>query len=272
MVTSESEAVLERALNCLETRVAQPLTGPETLEWSERCVEVPWVSAHIRNAKNILDVGWTMAPPEWLGVLLACRRSGSQLRGIDIIDPYRVRTRFPTSMLAEIDAVPVDIEDILVYEPDGSDFDLLTCISTLEHIGFDEATPEDIVDTVFQRPLTAEDAQPHRSPETDTEFLNAAVRLLQPGGRLLLTVPAGANRPVLKQDSLGRYTYFFEYGQSTWQHILEDARFAVTDSAYFTWSAENGWHEKPSIQDLAHQASDLQPFALGCACVELTLL
>lgn len=268
--SEESRVVLDRALECLVSGVSKPLLGPVTEHWSERCVEIPWVSAHIGSANSILDIGWSMSPPEWLGVLLASRRAGANLTGIDIVDPKRVESRFLPDMLNEIMAVPVIVGDILTYEPLDEIFDLLTCVSTLEHIGFDQATPPDVTDTVFVRASTAEDAQAVRSPTTDQDFLDAAYRLLSPGGRLLLTVPVGANRPILHQDSLGLFTYQFEFGQEPWEQILSDPRFAVADSAYFGWSEGAGWQPVDTISELTHQTSELKPFAVGCACVELT--
>ena len=268
--SSESRVVLERSLECLVSGVPSPLIGRTTVEWSERCVEIPWVSAHIGSADSILDIGWSMSPPEWLGVLLASQKAGSRLTGIDIVDPKRVESRFLPDMLDDITAVPVIVGDVLTYEPLDEVFDLITCVSTLEHIGFDQATPPDVTDTVFVRSSTAEDAQAVRSPKTDQEFLDAAYRLLAPGGRLLLTVPAGANRPILHQDSLGLFTYQFEFGQEPWELILADSRFAVSDSAYFGWSEGSGWQAADSISDLTHQTSELKPFAVGCACAELT--
>jgi SAM-dependent methyltransferase len=244
--------------------------GSATSEFSERCVEIPWVSAHIGSAAKILDIGWSMSPPEWLGVLLAARRPGVDLTGIDIVDPGRVRSRFLPEMLEDVMAVPVIVGDILTYEPLDEIFDLITCVSTLEHIGFDQATPTDMTETVFVRAETPEGVEAVRAPTTDQDFLDKACQLLESGGRLLLTVPVGANRPILHQDSLGLFTYQFEYGQEPWEQILADPRFSVTDSAFFGWSAEDGWQEVDRIMDLTHHTSELRPFAVGCACVELT--
>ena len=268
--SDESRAVLARALECLESGVSAPLVGSATREWSERCVEIPWVSAHIGSASKILDVGWSMSPPEWLGVLLAARRPGVGLTGIDIVDPGRVSSRFLPEMLEDVMSVPVIVGDILTYEPLDEIFDLITCVSTLEHIGFDQATPTDVTETVFVRAETPEGIEAVRAPTTDQDFLDKAYELLESGGRLLLTVPVGANRPILHQDSLGLFTYQFEYGQEPWEQILSDTRFSVTDTAYFGWSADEGWQAVDSISALTHHTSELKPFAVGCACVELT--
>ena len=268
--SEESRAVLERALTCLQSGISEPLTGEITLDWSERCVEIPWVSAHINSATEVLDIGWSMSPPEWLGVLLKARRGGTSITGIDIVDPNRVRTRFLPEMADEVLDVPVIVEDFLVFDSPTADYDLITCVSTLEHIGFDAATPSHVTESVFSRSASAEEAHANRAADTDALFLSAAHRLLSSGGRILLTVPVGANRPILHQDSLGLFTYQFEYGQEPWEQILSDTRFEVTDEAYFRWSEETGWEQTNSIVELTDQTSELKPYAVGCACVELT--
>ena len=269
-VSEESRAVLERALTCLHSGIPEPLSGEMTVDWSERCVEIPWVSAHLNSATEVLDIGWSMSPPEWLGVLLEARRGGTSITGIDIVDPNRVRTRFLPEMVDEILDVPVIVEDILTFESPTADYDLITCVSTLEHIGFDVATPSHVTESVFTRATSAEEAHASRAADTDALFLSTAHRLLSPGGRILLTVPVGANRPILHQDSLGLFTYQFEYGQEPWEEILTDDRFGVTDEAYFRWSERSGWEQANSITELVGQTSELKPYAVGCACVELT--
>ena len=268
--SDESRAVLERALTCLRSGIPEPLTGAITRDWSERCVEIPWVSAHLSSATEVLDIGWSMSPPEWLGVLLEARREGTSITGIDIVDPDRVRTRFLPEMVDEVLEVPVIVEDILAFDTPTADYDLITCVSTLEHIGFDVATPSHVTESVFTRAASAEEAHANRAADTDELFLSSAHRLLSPGGRILLTVPVGANRPILHQDSLGLFTYQFEYGQEPWQQILSDERFAVTDEAYFRWSVGGGWEKVDAIVELVGQTSELKPYAVGCACVELT--
>ena len=270
MSSNETYSVLQRALECLASGTPQPLIGNITEAWSERCVEIPWVSAHLTDAQEILDVGWSMSPPEWLGVLLQARREGSAITGIDIVDPNRVRARFLPEMLDEVLDVPVIVQDILTFDSPTANYDLITCVSTLEHIGFDVATPNHVTESVFSRSANVDGVHADRAEDTDERFLSIAHHLLSPGGRILLTVPVGANRPILHQDSLGLFTYQFEYGQVSWEKILSDDRFTVTDEAYFRWFEDYGWRQEESILELVGQTSELKPYAVGCACVELT--
>ena len=245
--------------------------GPETAEWSERCVEVPWVAAHLGGIQRLLDVGWAMSPPEWLGVLLAVEDRGTALTGIDIVDPQRVRGRYPAELLERVLAVPVRVGSVLDAEPVDGLFDAISCVSTLEHIGFDVATAPDVTDTAFVRAKTPEEAIAERDPATDRQFLDAAARLLEPGGSLLLSVPAGHGVPILHQDSLGLFTHQFEYDEASWGAITSDGRFTVRDEAFFRHDDEAGWQPVAEFAELTDQTSALRPFATGCAMVRMTL-
>ena len=268
-LSSENEATLSQALLCLNTGKAIPIVGPQTRAWSERCVEVPWAASFLSQPLRLLDVGWTMSPPEWIGVLLAARSGGTDLVGIDIIDPQRVKGRYPTELVDQIFDVPVRVENVLEAELDGKPFDVITCISTLEHIGFDFASPLEDETSAFSRATSATEAISHRDPATDRQFLDAAHRLLAPSGSLLVSVPAGKGGPILHQDSLGFFTHQFEYDPQSWKALISDPRFKVESTLYYRLDQETGWHEVDSCEDLAGQTSVLKPFATGCAMVHL---
>ena len=268
---SEAQAVLAQALVCLADGRPEPITGASTASWSERCVEVPWVAGHLTNAKRLLDVGFSMAPPEWMGVLLAVQDRQTDLTGIDIVDPQRVRTRYPAEYVDQVLATPVRVESILDAEPTDGTFDTITCVSTLEHIGFDVATPPDTTDTAYVRAQRAEDAVATRDPQTDQAFLDAAARLLSAGGSLLLSGPAGKGEAILHQDSLGLFTYQFEYGPQDWAAVTSDERFELTGQSFFRHDQTHGWQEVSSFEQLTDQSSAMRSFATACALARLTL-
>lgn len=269
MSTTESAAALRRSLVCLASGEPKPLTGRATAQWSERCVEVPWVAAHLNNPGRVLDVGWAMSPPEWIGVLLSVIDRGSDVVGIDIIDPERVRSRYPEDIVDRVLQVPVRVQNILEAEPDDGVFDTITCVSTLEHIGFDVASPPEMTDTAFLRSKTPDEAIRDRDPETDRRFMDAAARLLRPGGSLLVSVPGGQGVPILHQDSLGLFTHQFEYDEASWRNVIGDSRFDLRSEAYFRHDASLGWQPVAEFADLTDQTSTLKPFATGCAMAHL---
>jgi len=265
----EAGQILSGALECLANGKASPRLGKDTVLWSERCVEVPWVASFLTEAGRVLDVGWAMSPPEWLGVLLAVIDRGSEVVGIDIIDPQRVVSRYPEAIRERVLGVPVRVESILDAEPVDGLFDTITCVSTLEHIGFDVASEPGITDTAFVRAKDPADAIRERDPHTDRMFMDAAARLLRPGGSLLVSVPAGHGVPILHQDSLGLFTHQFEYDEISWKHVIDDPRFFLEGEAYFRHDDEAGWHPVATFDDLTDQTSALRPFATGCAMAHL---
>ncbi len=268
---TEAQAVLHQALECLIKGSPSPIMGPQTAPWSERCVEVPWVASQLTDAKRLLDVGFSMAPPEWMGVLLAAQKRGTALTGIDIVDPQRVRTRYPADLVDRVLATPVRVESILDAQPTDGTFDTITCVSTLEHIGFDIATPPENTSTAFARAERAEDASATRDPQTDQAFLDAVARLLSPEGSLLLSVPAGRGGAILHQDSLGLFTYQYEYGPADWQAVTSDPRFELTLEAFFRHDESGGWQEVDSFDQMTGQSSAMRPFATACAMARMTL-
>lgn len=264
---AEHKAVFEQALICLRDGIREPLLGQTTIGWSERCVEVPWVSGYLASSRTLLDIGWSMSPPEWLRVLLEAQEMGTYLTGIDIIDPHRVSSRYPPEIRDQILSVPVRVEDFLTAKPSGGLFDTITCLSTLEHIGFDVASSPEDTDSAFVRAKSPEQASPERSSSVDHEFMAASAEFLQPGGRLLITVPAGQGTPILHQDSLGLFTYQYEYDETSWRVLTRDPRFTVLDEAFYRYSFTDGWSQVSSFAELVDQTSALMPFATGCALV-----
>jgi hypothetical protein len=274
MALSDTDAtpeqqVLDRAFESLLYGVPHVITGVGSLGMSERCIEVPWAAALLKDTRSILDIGFSMSPPEWMGVLLRVQESNTDLVGIDIIDPTRVKSRYRADQVEAVMKVQVRVEDFLSARPDGSLFETVACISTLEHIGFDKATDPSNTKSVFARAESISELNEFRDPSTDSAFLDASYRFLEPAGRLIVSVPAGSGGPILHQDSLGFYTHQFEYGPIQWSELISDPRYKVEQEKFFRYSTENGWAEVSEFADLAEQTSSLMPYATGCAMVVL---
>jgi SAM-dependent methyltransferase len=156
----------------------EPTAPPATdLGINERSVEVPWACQHVGGARCLLDVGCSTSdyladlartgpspeanPPGQAAVLPPPAEGRSRrVYGLDPGAPQPIRN------------VGI-VKGTIVVPPFPADsFDLILCISTVEHIGL---------------PVYGQ----HEFPHGDILAMRHVRRLLAPGGRLLLTVPFG---------------------------------------------------------------------------------
>jgi SAM-dependent methyltransferase len=130
------------------------LHAPATVD--ERAIEIPWVLARYAGERRVLDVGTVFAEPAYIAGLH------------ELAIPELV-----TVDVAEGATVVADVRD-LPFE--DARFELVLCLSTLEHVGRDNA-------------VYAVDAP--RDDAGDLAGLRELRRVLAPHGRLLVTVPTG---------------------------------------------------------------------------------
>src|SRR3981081_133204 len=131
-----------------------------TAGMTERVVEIPWVISRINGAQRVLDVGTTWALPVYLDGI---RRLGlPSLRGVDLV----------ALQGAGFEMVQADV--MALPYADAS-FDLILCISTLEHIGLDVSGY----------------GGKAQNEAGDVLAIREMARILAPTGRLLITVPFG---------------------------------------------------------------------------------
>ena len=174
----------------------------------ERAIEIPWALARARGAKRILDAGSAFAEPAYLAALVAL--GADELFAVDLA-PEKV---------PGIRAVVADLRD-LPFE-DGS-FDLALCISTIEHVGFDN--------TVYG--IDAE-----RDEEGIAAALGELRRVLAPDGRLVVTVPTGAHE---------EHGWFVQLEPDDWRAQFAAAGFDTTEEETYVLGPE-GW---ASAEDVA---------------------
>ena len=84
-------------------------------------------------------------------------------------------------------------------------------------------------------------------------------------------MPTCTGLRILHQDSLGLYTYQFEYDEDSWNALISDPRFPIEEQAFYRHDPELGWHPVAEFAQLTDQTSALKPFATGCALVSLRL-
>jgi SAM-dependent methyltransferase len=197
----------------------------------ERLIEIPWVLARYRGEPRVLDVGYANAAPAYLEALVAA--APGEVVGVD---PVEERVDGVRSVVGDLRALPF---------PDAS-FDVICCISTLEHVGRDN------------RVYGA-------GAERDDSGISAALaelhRVLAAEGRVLLSVPTGA-----EED----HGWFVQLPVAMWRRLFADAGFEVAEDETYELDA-GGWRAS------ADEAAGLRygergPAASAVYCVELRAL
>ena len=270
MITNECSIILENSLKVLNN---------ESLNFNqmelkdlllERAMETPWVASKIRRMtnSNVLDVGFTFSSLDYMGMLLASIKKGTLLTGIDIISPSRVKNRYPLEWYDDIINVPFIKGDIRTVALPINSYDAILCISTIEHIGFDEERSEDGLGS-FNRHSNPDYVQMKRDPELNNIVLNRFSEALNDNGKLLISVPMGKGGPVLLQDSLGLYCAQWEYEEASWNEIITHKSFELIEDFYFKLDENSGWQEVTSPKELVSQSSYLKESAAGCGLAML---
>lgn len=232
---------------------------------SERCVETPWAAHWIAGRRKVFDIGFSLSDLGWLRALLD---SGAEVSAADIVRPERVASRYPDDLRERALAVPVALGDIRTLDLPEGGFDAVTCISTIEHIGFD--APGDGADSAFARWSSIEETPTQRPAGVSADVMAAIVRTLRPGGLALVTTPMGKGGAVPIRDSLGFYTRQWESDADGWTGITNTPGLRLLEQRFFTWlGAERGWTEAKGPGDLAHQTAWLTPHATGVALAAL---
>jgi len=163
--TRDREALIARAS-------AHAAAGSAWLEFhhgrgiDERVVEYPWMFARLGNGATLLDVGSTLNHEPVIALVM------SRYRRLVHLNPYRDDDH--RSAAAGVRYVRADARRPALRGP----FTMVTCLSTLEHVGCDN--------TRYGGAPAEADGGLARAAA-----MRAIRSLLAPGGRLLLTVPFG---------------------------------------------------------------------------------
>lgn len=141
---------------------------------SERAVEIPWAARAVAQSIGLwLDVGYAHAEPRYWKAIARAGRFGVRrfLRygiGLDLVPPRG-------------DSLPMHVHaDVVTLDPgEYPAFAMITCISTLEHVGCDN------------RAYGIPDAPIGEPERVQCQALVNMLGLLSRGGTLLVSVPFG---------------------------------------------------------------------------------
>jgi SAM-dependent methyltransferase len=181
----------------------------------------------------VLDVGSAYAEADYLHALAALNIP--RLVGVDAAAPAQ---QTPPSF----EIVQADIRQ-LPFAP--ATFELIFCISTLEHIGCDNS--------VYG--LAAE-----HDPGGMARALRELRRVLAPQGRMLVTVPCGEHED---------HGWFLQQPVSAWLALFERAGLGVNEREVYELRAD-GWRRARRFSERGVRYGSRGPAASAVLCSELS--
>ena len=232
LVTSEEFG----RVRALDDAVEQALRGGEPArfleapaELDERAIEIPWALSRLGGAERVLDLGTANAEPAYVAALLAAAPR-------DFVAADLVPADVPglTSVVADVRDLPF---------PDRS-FDLVLCVSTLEHVGRDNR--------VYG-------VEGDRGGGVDAA-LDELRRVLDRHGRLVVTVPCGEPE---ERD------WFVQDEPAGWNRRFLAAGFAVREQETYERGPE-GWRVVDPFDPTGVRYDERGASASAVLCTELT--
>jgi SAM-dependent methyltransferase len=196
----------------------------------ERRIEIPWVLSRYRGERRVLDVGYAFAPPAYLAALTAL--GADELVGVDLADE---RDDIPG-----LRPVKADLRELPFAD---ASFDLAHCISTIEHVGWDN--------TVYGSASERDDSGMERG-------LRELRRVLAPGGRLLVTVPTGLAE---------HHGWFVQQPASAWLALFARAGLHAREHEIYELGP-GGWGSVTGEPPVRY--GERGPAASAVLCAELT--
>ncbi len=210
---------------------------------SERCVEIPWVASGIARSLGLwLDIGYAHAEPRyWESIpMRTLRRYLRYGFGLDIAEPTFEQHPLQIEVTSDL------IKEDLYLLPE---FSLITCISTLEHIGCDNR---------IYHAQAGREKDPFRIQK---EVLTKLLFKLAPRGHLMLSLPFGKF-----QD----HGWFLQYDAELLESLKAVAPRTgkkITFEKYYKLAPE-GWVQCPreEMKDVAYRSEEYR--AAGVVLLE----
>lgn len=203
------------------------LQGPPACD--ERVVEIPWVLSRLRGGA-VLEVGYAFAEPAYLSALVAARPE--RLVGVDLAE----------ADVPGMETVRADVRELPFPE---ATFDQVLLVSTLEHVGADNA-------------LYGVDGE--AAPGGGLEALRELRRVLRPRGSLLATTPVGEP---------GDHGWFRQEDVRGWVRLFVRAGFFVEEQEVYELG-EDGWRANAAFRAEGVRYGERGPAASAVLCVDLS--
>jgi SAM-dependent methyltransferase len=203
------------------------LEGPPGTD--ERVIEIPWVLSRLRSGR-VLEVGYAFAEPSYLAALVEA--APGELVGVDLAD----------AVVPGMETVQGDVCTLPL--PSGS-FDQVLLVSTLEHVGADNALYG---------------LEGGRDAGARACALRELRRVLKPGGSLLVTVPLG------EQEDYG---WLFQETVRGWARLFTRAGLFIEEQEAYELG-EGGWRAAPAFEPAGVRYGERGPAASAVLCAELS--
>jgi SAM-dependent methyltransferase len=185
------------------------LVTPSNLD--ERPIEMAWTLGRYRGERRVLDVGYAFAEPVWLSALTGA--GPRTLTGLDLVE-------------REVPGMSAVIGDVRRMPFADRSFDVIFCISTLEHVGADN---------------TRYGSNKEGDPNGPRDALRELRRVVTRGGRILLTVPCGEH----EGDE-----WYAAHSAAEWRSLFRESDLYVYDEEEYA-RASDGWrsgsHGAPGV-------------------------
>jgi SAM-dependent methyltransferase len=154
--------------------------------------------------------------------------------------------------LTGVDVAEADVPGMTTVRADvrelpfaAGQFDLVLCVSTLEHVGADN---------------TGYGVEAELDPAARLTALRELRRVLAPSGRLLITVPCGEP---------GDYGWFWQDDVRGWTRLFVRAGFFVEEQELYELT-DDGWRASPDLDTRGLRYGDRGPAAAAVLCAELS--
>ncbi|ABK14851.1 class I SAM-dependent methyltransferase [Methanothrix thermoacetophila] len=197
---------------------------------TERCVEIPWALSWYRGERRVLDIGYANAEDRYIDSINALNIP--ELYGLDLVGRSIPGIR---PVVGDARSMPFR---------DGA-FDMILCISTLEHIGRDNTI-------YFNGPIP-------QDPEGDLSAIREMARITRRNGKIVITVPYGRRM---------NYGWFQQYDRQSLDRLISASGCRLIRKDLYIYRA--GWHQasEDELEDVLYKDNEA-PAASGLACILL---